>query len=114
VSASVPIVEGTRPPTAHWWFGSDGHLTRTLVDFNHDDYEWDHNGDDSGTDTVYMYNVALHEFGHTVGLCDTYSSGNTSWDDCHGYTTLSMMYSYTYDVTETLTSKDSTELNREY
>ena len=101
-------------PTTHWFFGSDGHLTKTLVDFNHDDYDWDHNGDDSGTDTIYMYNVALHEFGHTIGLCDTYGGVGT-WDDCHGYnTSLSMMYSYTYGVTETITSKDTTEINREY
>ena len=101
--------------TTHWFFGSDGHLTQADVDFNHDDYEWDHNGDDSATDTIRMYNVALHEFGHVIGLCDTYTGGNTSWDDCHGVTTsASMMYAYTYGNVETITTSDNTEIDREY
>lgn len=115
---TADLVSGTIAkayPSEHWWPFGDNHLTRVAIDLNHDDYDWDNGDDDSATSTINVYTLMMHELGHVLGLCDTYSGGNTSWDDCHGYTTTdSMMDSYDYGETTVLSNKDKTELNREY
>lgn len=77
----------------------DNHLIKATVDINHDtnDVQWDYLDEDTGTspDTYDLRKVMLHEFGHWVLLCDTYSGGNTGAGDCDdAITTSSIMYLY--------------------
>ncbi len=100
--------------TSKHFLGFDDHITRVTIDFNHDDFEWDHNGDDSGTSTARIYNVMLHEMGHVNGLCDTYVPAGTL-GDCHGHVvSTTVMDSYQYGVVETITTGDQTEVNGQY
>ena len=102
-----------------WPPGYDGHLLKVSIDFNGDgnDVIWDHNGDAIvlGPDERNIYNIMLHEMGHVNGLCDTYAVGAGTAFDCHGHVVSdTVMDSYTFGVTETITNSDKTEVNGQY
>ncbi|MEE9573092.1 MAG: hypothetical protein V3W20_08605 [Candidatus Neomarinimicrobiota bacterium] len=103
----------------HWDWGYHGHLLRVTIDFNHDtgDFAWDHDGDSGAAhpDQVRIYNTMLHELGHAIGLCGTYSGDNQSSGNCTTVTTTdSAMSSYPWGNVRSITTSDQTEINSKY
>ncbi len=124
-SQSLPL--GTHAVTKTWYHwnwnflqsGFDNHFLKAKIILDDDSRHgtWDHEGYNRLAKERNTGNVVLHELGHTIGLCDTYNSGNQNIGDCTGVidSTSIMSNNGVYMADRNfLTSTDIIEINGHY